>query len=82
MKGYTTQALSGNDVTNHFCGYCGTTMWRDGPATQGICYLKAGILDDSAEVDGRKPAAEIFTTRRISWLHPIDGAFQKRELNE
>ncbi|WYZ36539.1 hypothetical protein EsH8_II_000045 [Colletotrichum jinshuiense] len=82
LKEYTTKALSGSPVTNHFCGSCGTTLWRDGAATQGICYLKAGILDDAAAVDSRKPAAEIFTTRRITWLHSIEGAFQKQELNE
>lgn len=82
IREYTTKALSGNAVTNHFCSVCGTTLWRDGPATQGVCYLKAGILDDPTKVDERKPAAEIFTTRRISWVQPVEGAFQKRELNE
>lgn len=82
IKEYTKPAQNGNPVTNHFCVGCGTTLWRDGPATKGICYLKAGILDDPEEVDKRNPKAEIFTTRRISWMSPVEGAFQKKELEE
>ncbi|KAM0268874.1 hypothetical protein ACHAQH_009899 [Verticillium albo-atrum] len=30
---YTAPTKSGNPVTNHFCGRCGTTLWRDGPVS-------------------------------------------------
>ncbi|KAF3797545.1 hypothetical protein GCG54_00008537 [Colletotrichum gloeosporioides] len=82
LKEFTAPALSGNPVTNHFCGSCGTTLWREGPKTQGLCYVKAGILDDADAVNMRKPSAEIFTTRRIEWMKPMEGALQKKELME
>lgn len=63
-KEYTSTANSGNPVTSHFCGNCGTTLWRDGPATQGMTYVKAGMLD-GATADGVKPVAEIFTRSRL-----------------
>lgn len=78
-KEYTSTANSGNPVTSHFCGTCGTTLWRDGPATQGMTYVKGGMLDGVA-ADGAKPLAEIFTRSRLSWLHAVDGAHQKNEM--
>lgn len=78
-KEYTSTANSGNPVTSHFCGNCGTTLWRDGPATQGMTYVKGGMLDGVAAA-GVKPMAEIFTRSRLPWLHAIEGAHQKEEM--
>ncbi|KAI8713782.1 CENP-V/GFA domain-containing protein [Fusarium sp. LHS14.1] len=80
-KTYTNASNTGNAVTSHFCGNCGTTIWRDGPATQGMVYLKAGTIDNNDErVNARAPVAEIFTRRRIEWVHPMEGAQQKADL--
>ncbi|KAH7006898.1 Mss4-like protein [Ilyonectria destructans] len=79
-KEYTNTANSGNAVTSHFCGTCGTTLWRDGPESQGLVYLKAGTLDDVASVNARPPVAEIFTRGRIEWVQPLSGAVQKLAL--
>lgn len=75
-KEYTSTADSGNPVTSHFCGNCGTTLWREGPATQGMTYVKGGMLDGAA-AEGAKPVAEIFTKSRLPWLQAIEGAHQK-----
>ncbi|KAM0323635.1 hypothetical protein ACHAQA_008570 [Verticillium albo-atrum] len=76
---YTAPAKSGNPVTNHFCGACGTTLWRDGPATQGMMYVKAGTLEEDA-LGATRPVAEIFTKRRAAWVVPVEGAHQKEEM--
>ncbi|KAJ3543279.1 hypothetical protein NM208_g3661 [Fusarium decemcellulare] len=79
-KTYTNTANTGNEVTSHFCGNCGTTIWRDGPASQGLVYLKAGTIDDAALVNARPPVSEIFCKRRIEWVKPVEGAKLKDDL--
>ncbi|KAF9873128.1 hypothetical protein CkaCkLH20_09291 [Colletotrichum karsti] len=78
-KTFSTTANSGNPVISHFCGDCGVTLWRDGPATNGLMYLKAGILDAKYH-NAQAPVAEIFTVKRLSWLTAVSGAAQKKEM--
>lgn len=77
---FSNTADSGASVTSHFCGNCGSTLWRDGPASQGLLYLKAGSINEISEVDARSPVAEIFVKRRAAWVKPIEGAQQKEGL--
>ncbi|KAF6801014.1 hypothetical protein CSOJ01_12063 [Colletotrichum sojae] len=81
-KSYTTTANSGNPATSHFCGNCGVTLWREGKASPGLLYLKAGALDDRQEQVSNQPAVELFTSRRLDWVAQISGAHQKKEMNE
>ncbi|KAF6827544.1 hypothetical protein CPLU01_09013 [Colletotrichum plurivorum] len=81
-KSYTTTANSGNPATSYFCGNCGVTLWREGTASPGLLYLKAGALDDRQEQASNQPAAELFTSRRLDWVAHIPGAHQKKEMNE
>ncbi|EXF75057.1 hypothetical protein CFIO01_12485 [Colletotrichum fioriniae PJ7] len=79
-KTFSTTANSGNTVTSHFCNNCGVTLWRDGPASDGLMYLKAGTLDDFNDQKSVTPMAEIFVSKRLSWLGPVPGAAQKLEM--
>ncbi|OLN97583.1 hypothetical protein CCHL11_01000 [Colletotrichum chlorophyti] len=79
-KTFTSTAKSGNPVISHFCGNCGVTLYRDGPATNGLMYLKAGTLEDLEDQNSVKPVAEIFTSRRLEWVSPLPGTAQKAEM--
>jgi hypothetical protein len=39
-------ADTGKTITSHFCGDCGTTLFRTGDSFPGAVIIKAGILDD------------------------------------
>ena len=75
-----TTANSGNPVESHFCGRCGTTLWHEGPATQGLAFVKAGVIVQKEAVNELEPVAEIFTKRRANWLGVVEGAHQKEEM--
>ncbi|GKT61827.1 DUF636 domain protein [Colletotrichum tofieldiae] len=79
-KIFSTTANSGNTVTSHFCSDCGVTLWRDGPATKGLMYFKAGTLDELKDQNLANPVAEIFTSQRLFWLKAVSGAAQKDEM--
>lgn len=79
-KTYTLVANSGNDVTSHFCSDCGTTLFRDGPASPGVKFVKAGILDDELAINAAKPSVELFVSRKEDWVPAISDAFQKEEM--
>ncbi|KAL0933419.1 uncharacterized protein CTRU02_212382 [Colletotrichum truncatum] len=79
-KTFKTTANSGNLVTSHFCGNCGVNLWRDGPATKGLMYLKAGTLSDHKDQNTPHPVAEIFVSRRLNWVSAVPNAGQKMEM--
>lgn len=41
-----------------------------------ITIVRAGIFDDVEFLNQHKPGAELFTTRRVTWLSPVDEAAQ------
>lgn len=68
---------SGNVITSHFCGDCGSTMWRDGPSFPGMKIIKVGTMDDVNALAEAKPVAELFAPHRVEWVNEIPGADQK-----
>jgi hypothetical protein len=38
--------------------------------------LRAGILDDIGVLNDQKPEAEIYTSGRVAWMSPMEGADQ------
>ncbi|KAI1205529.1 Mss4-like protein [Annulohypoxylon truncatum] len=68
---------SGNEVTSHFCGDCGSTLWRDGPSFGENKVVKVGVLDDYEALNEAKPAGELFVNHRVSWVPEVPGATQK-----
>ncbi|KAK1717249.1 uncharacterized protein CLUP02_10013, partial [Colletotrichum lupini] len=43
-------------------------------------FFKAGALIDAAALDRLKPAAEIYTYRRVGWCLALEGAQQKEKM--
>lgn len=67
--------LSGNDMTNHFCGTCGTLMYRVGAAFPGCSILRIGTVDDFNLHETRlRPRVEQFVKDRVSWFTGVEGA--------
>ncbi|KAF2966771.1 hypothetical protein GQX73_g6787 [Xylaria multiplex] len=73
-------ADSGKDIVSHFCGDCGSTLWRDGASFGDGKVIKAGTLDDINALDDALPITELFTNHRVSWVGPVAGATQKAEM--
>ncbi|KXH53464.1 hypothetical protein CSAL01_10128 [Colletotrichum salicis] len=68
---------TGNDMANHFCGTCGTLMYRVSSGFPGMSILRLGTIDDFRLVETKlKPQVEQFIDTRASWLKPVDGVMQ------
>ncbi|KAI1763386.1 Mss4-like protein [Hypoxylon sp. FL1150] len=59
-KTLTKKADSGKDITSHFCGDCGSTLYRDGPSFGDNKVIKVGVLDDPKALDEAKPDDELY----------------------
>ncbi|CAG9996023.1 unnamed protein product [Clonostachys byssicola] len=83
VRKYQKPADSGRILTSHFCGDCGTTLFRecydDPSAFGGAVILKLGVLDaeQRSVLDDAKPTAELFVGQRVGWVTPIEGAEQR-----
>ncbi|KAI4859341.1 Mss4-like protein [Hypoxylon rubiginosum] len=69
-------ADSGKEITSHFCGDCGSTLFRDGPSFGDNKVIKAGIMDDVNALDDAKPFVELFAPHRVGWVQEVPGAIQ------
>ncbi|XXG95606.1 1 3-beta-glucanosyltransferase gel4 [Hypoxylon texense] len=76
-KSISKVAESGKEITSHFCGDCGTTLFRDGPSFGDNKVIKVGTLDDLNALDDAKPTVELFVPNRVSWVQEIPGTAQK-----
>lgn len=65
---------SGAEMTNYFCGECGSLMYRVSGRLPGLRILRLGTVDDHALVDGgMRPMYEQFLERRAGWLENVKG---------
>ncbi|KAL3421295.1 DUF636 domain protein [Phlyctema vagabunda] len=69
-------ADTGNKVTSHFCGDCGTTLFRTGASFGDKHVIKAGVLDDPTWQNENVPKGELFHETRMPWIPKIDDAAQ------
>jgi len=68
---------SGYKMTNHFCGTCGTLLYRVSEQFPGYSILRIGTVDDFHLHETKlKPQSEHFTNNRVAWLEPVDGSAQ------
>ncbi|KAK0377590.1 hypothetical protein CLIM01_05069 [Colletotrichum limetticola] len=68
---------TGNDMANHFCGTCGTLMYRVSSGLPGMSILRLGTVDDFRLVETKlRPQIEQFIDTRASWLKPVEGVMQ------
>lgn len=72
-KQHKKTADSGNEITSHFCGDCGSTLWRDGKTFGESKVVKVGSMDDPKALEDAKPAIELYVPERISWVKATDG---------
>ncbi|KAI9170728.1 hypothetical protein HJFPF1_00198 [Paramyrothecium foliicola] len=71
-KEFAMTADSGKTITSYFCGDCGCTLWRQTESYGDAKIVKAGTLDTPDALDSiAKPASELFTKNRISWLPTV-----------
>ena len=71
-------ADSGNTITTHFCGDCGSLLYRTSDGYPGTMVVKAGCIDDDGVANaGFVPEVEIFTRSRVPWMKPVEGAKQE-----
>ena len=77
-KTFSKKADGGNEITSHFCGDCGSTMWREGKTFGTSKVIKVGSLDDPKAFDDAKPAIELYAPERISWVQSVGEAAQKQ----
>jgi len=63
---------SGLPVWRSFCGRCGSPILTNTPGAreQGVIYLKAGTLDDVADL---QPTSHVWTRSRQPWLDLPEG---------
>lgn len=76
-KRFAKTADSGSEIVSHFCGDCGSTLWRDGDSFGDGKIIKVGTLDDFDALDKAQPAIELFSGQRVSWVGEVAGAAQK-----
>lgn len=71
---------TGNEITSHFCGNCGSTLWRDGPTFGDAKVIKVGVMDDLNGLEDAKPGVELYVPHRPSWVQAVPGADQKKNM--
>ncbi|KAI8180300.1 hypothetical protein K4K51_002807 [Colletotrichum sp. SAR 10_75] len=84
LKSFTQSKTiaTGNDMANHFCGNCGTLLYRVSSGLPGMSILRLGTIDDFSLVEKKlKPQVEQFIDTRASWLRPVDGVKQMKEMH-
>ena len=70
-RAYSRKSDAGRNLTNHFCPACGTTLYWEADALQGLCGVAAGCFNDP---DFPAPQRSVFTNRKYAWVHIPDGA--------
>lgn len=68
---FPVTADSGNVLTRHFCGTCGSRVFQTNTGRPGMVMLPVGIFEDSSWY---KPQMVLYTGRRTVWDPPVPGA--------
>ncbi|KAF2155085.1 hypothetical protein K461DRAFT_276272 [Myriangium duriaei CBS 260.36] len=76
-KTYSKTADSGNEITNYFCGDCGSLIFRKGATFGDNQVLKVGTLDDHDALDKAKPDVELYAGERVAWVEKTAGTSDK-----
>lgn len=62
-------------MTNHFCGNCGTLLYRVGAQWPGMSIMRIGTVDDfRLQETVLRPRVEQYVEERASWLEGVKGA--------
>ncbi len=66
VKGYTSIADSGRQITREFCPICGSPLFTRGEECPNLVFLKAGCLDEPELI---KPSCQMWTKRAVPWAY-------------
>ncbi|EHK41174.1 uncharacterized protein TrAtP1_004601 [Trichoderma atroviride] len=77
LKTYTKEVATGNTMTSHFCGDCGSTLYRISSFSDKWVSVMIGGIDGLQTVEDSKADVELFVKYRPSWMAPIEGAKQE-----
>lgn len=82
-KTYSTKQDSGITFTYSFCPDCGRAIYKTGAADafNGVMIIQAGSLDNMEDIDKWGPDAELWVSKRVKWLHAMDGKAQMKEFS-
>lgn len=61
-KQFAHKADSGNTLTKHFCGNCGSTLFTSNSAREGMMGIMAGVVNNIEDV---KPQFNVFVSSKI-----------------
>jgi hypothetical protein len=64
---------SGKPFNRHFCSKCGSHFLSNGPAYEGLEFIKAGTLDNP---NAFVPAVHIWCEEKLDWLELPKGSTQ------
>lgn len=79
-KTIAKKADSGKQITSHFCGDCGSTLFRTGETFGDAKIVKVGVMDNADALEQVKPAIELYAPERISWVGKVGGASQLTDM--
>ena len=68
---YVKTADSGAKRVHAFCGECGSPVYSSAPQNPKTFSLRLGALRETEALG--KPARQIWTKRRLSWIPKVDG---------
>lgn len=68
---YKRTSDAGRWLRNHFCPTCGTTLYWEAEAFDGIVGVSVGCFTDP---DFPSPQRSVFTVRKHHWVEPAPGA--------
>ena len=63
-RAFAKTAGSGNKISRHFCGDCGSPIFTSSPRHPDHVYVKAGTLDDPMIV---RPAYQSWAASSVAW---------------
>jgi hypothetical protein len=66
VKGYTTKADSGRNITREFCPECGSPLFTRAEKCPDLVFIKAGSLDNPEVV---RPSCQTWTERAVPWAY-------------
>lgn len=80
-KTFSKTSDSGKTITSHFCGDCGSTLFRTGDSFPDTVIIKLGVMDSKDAFEKAKPEVELYSTQRVDWVPEIQGAKQMKTMS-
>ena len=84
IKSFEKKHESGMNLSVHFCGNCGTALYKEADADtfKGMKIVQAGTLDGhQMKLDDVRLGAELYVKYRAGWLGETEGVAQCQEFS-